>query len=50
MNILISNDDGIYADGIQSLAKALKNIANVTVAAPLYERSGASQSFTSLCM
>ncbi len=46
MNILISNDDGIYADGIQSLAKALKNIANVTVAAPLYERSGASQSLT----
>ena len=46
MNILISNDDGIEADGIQTLAKALKNIANVTVAAPLYERSGASQSLT----
>ena len=46
MNILISNDDGIEADGIQSLVKALKTIANVTVAAPLYERSGASQSLT----
>lgn len=46
MNILISNDDGIEADGIQCLAKALKNIANVTVAAPMYERSGASQSLT----
>lgn len=46
MNILISNDDGIEADGIKCLARALKNIANVTVAAPLYERSGASQSIT----
>ncbi len=46
MNILISNDDGIEADGIQSLAKALKSIAEVTVVAPMYERSGASQSLT----
>lgn len=46
MNILISNDDGIEAEGILSLAKALKQVANVTVVAPLYERSGASQSLT----
>lgn len=46
MNILISNDDGIEAEGILSLRKALKQVADVTVVAPLYERSGASQSLT----
>lgn len=39
MNILISNDDGIYAPGIRALYDILKNIANVTVIAPLEERS-----------
>lgn len=46
MNILISNDDGIESAGIKALANALKSIANVTVVAPLYEKSGASQSLT----
>lgn len=46
MNILISNDDGIEAEGILALAKALKKVAHVEVVAPLYERSGASQSLT----
>ena len=46
MNILISNDDGIEAEGILALAKALKQVAHVEVVAPLYERSGASQSLT----
>ena len=35
MEILISNDDGVYADGIKSLKDALSDIANVTVVAPL---------------
>lgn len=30
MNILISNDDGIEAEGILSLRKALKQVADVT--------------------
>ena len=46
MNILISNDDGIEAEGILHLIHALKKVADVTVVAPLYERSGASQSLT----
>lgn len=46
MNILISNDDGIESDGILVLADILKSVANVVVVAPLYERSGASQSLT----
>lgn len=39
MNILISNDDGIYAPGIRALYDILKNVATVTVIAPLEERS-----------
>lgn len=39
MNILISNDDGIYAPGIRALYDVLKNVADVTVIAPLEERS-----------
>lgn len=39
MKILISNDDGIYAPGIRALYDTLKGIADVTVIAPLEERS-----------
>lgn len=39
MKILVSNDDGIGARGIQELAKALKEIGDVTVVAPLSEQS-----------
>lgn len=39
MKILVSNDDGIGARGIQELAKALKEIADVTVVAPATEQS-----------
>lgn len=46
MYILISNDDGIDAEGIRSLVKVLSSKAEVTVVAPLYERSGASHSLT----
>jgi 5'-nucleotidase len=34
MNIFISNDDGIHAEGIRRLATALSNIADVYVGAP----------------
>lgn len=46
MNILISNDDGVFAPGIIALAEALKEIAHVTVVAPESERSGFSSALT----
>lgn len=46
MKILISNDDGVYADGIQALAKAMRSIGDVTVVAPDRNRSGASNSLS----
>lgn len=46
MNILISNDDGYQAPGIQALAAALAEIATIHVVAPDRDRSGASNSLT----
>lgn len=49
MRILLSNDDGIHAPGIQSLAAALRRSADVEVVqivAPDRNRSGASNSLT----
>ena len=46
MRILISNDDGYSAPGIDHLARALAEIAEVTVVAPERDRSGASNSLT----
>ncbi len=46
MNILISNDDGVEAAGIQTLAKAIASVAKVTVVAPDKNRSGSSASLT----
>ncbi len=46
MHILITNDDGIYAPGIQALIEALKPIARVTVAAPDRERSATGHAIT----
>jgi 5'-nucleotidase len=34
MNILVTNDDGIFADGLRALVKELKNMAQVVVVAP----------------
>lgn len=44
--ILVSNDDGYNADGLQALAAALRDIAQVTVVAPEVNHSGASNSLT----
>lgn len=44
MKILITNDDGIEAEGIKVLASFAKTIGDVTVVAPLKEQSGKSQS------
>lgn len=46
MRILVSNDDGYFAPGIQTLAKHLATIGEVTVVAPERDRSGASNSLT----
>lgn len=44
MEILVVNDDGIYAEGIAILAKSLLPFGNVTVVAPDKGRSAASHS------
>lgn len=43
---LLSNDDGIYAEGMQFLISALRPIADIVVMAPDGPRSGFSMSFT----
>ena len=42
MKILITNDDGINAEGIRTLALWAKNLGEVTVIAPKVEQSGKS--------
>lgn len=46
MRILITNDDGIYAEGICTLARRLSRRHQVIVVAPDNERSGAAHSIT----
>ncbi|MBT8085081.1 MAG: 5'/3'-nucleotidase SurE [Woeseia sp.] len=46
MKILVSNDDGYLATGINALADALAEIAEVIVVAPDRNHSGASNSLT----
>jgi len=46
MRILLSNDDGYQAPGLKALHNAISVIAEVTVAAPDRDRSGASNSLT----
>lgn len=42
MNILISNDDGVFSEGLRVIAQALSLHYNVTVVGPEMQRSGAS--------
>ncbi len=46
MNILVANDDGILAPGIQILAEACRTAGNVTVVAPDREQSAQSHALT----
>lgn len=46
MRILISNDDGYLAPGLNALAEALAAIAEIVVVAPDSNRSGASNSLS----
>jgi len=46
MNILLTNDDGIFAPGLAAIYKELVKIGDVSVVAPSDSRSGASHSIT----
>ncbi len=48
MRILITNDDGIYSPGIQSLAKVAVRFGEVTVVAPDVEQSSMGHAVTHL--
>jgi 5'-nucleotidase len=44
--ILLTNDDGIYSEGLRKLAKALAAVGDVTIVAPDREQSAASHALT----
>jgi 5'/3'-nucleotidase len=44
--ILVTNDDGIYSEGIRKLAEALKKVGDVIIVAPDREQSAASHALT----
>ncbi len=46
MNILLTNDDGIYAPGIEALHRALKDMGRVSVVAPDSQRSAVGHAIT----
>ena len=46
MKLLLTNDDGVRADGINVLASTLSDVAEVFVVAPIARRSATSHSFT----
>jgi 5'-nucleotidase len=46
IKILVTNDDGIYAPGIFALAKAMKELGDVSVVAPLAEKSAVGHAIT----
>ena len=48
MQILLTNDDGIYSPGLAALEKTLRKLGDVFVVAPAYEQSGVSHSITFL--
>ncbi|MDG2409211.1 MAG: 5'/3'-nucleotidase SurE, partial [Pirellulales bacterium] len=48
MHILLTNDDGIYAPGLEAMEKELRKIGDVSLVAPATEQSGVSHSITFL--
>lgn len=48
MKILLTNDDGIYAPGLQALRRELLSLGEVVVVAPATEQSAAAHSVTLL--
>ncbi len=45
-HILVTNDDGIYAEGLRALVEALQGSGTLSVVAPSHERSASAQSLT----
>ncbi len=45
-HILITNDDGIHAEGLRTLMESLAPLGTLSVVAPTQERSGAAQALT----
>jgi 5'-nucleotidase len=45
-HILITNDDGIQAEGLRALVGAVAGLGTISVVAPSHERSAAAQSLT----
>ncbi len=48
MQILLTNDDGIYAPGLEAMERALSRLGDVHVVAPATEQSGVGHSITFL--
>ena len=48
MQILLTNDDGIYAPGLAAMERALSRLGDVSVVAPAVEQSGVGHSITFL--
>jgi len=48
VQILLTNDDGIYAPGLAAMERQLRRIGDVTVVAPLTEQSGVGHAITFL--
>lgn len=48
MQILLTNDDGIYAPGLRAMEQQLRRLGEVTVVAPLTEQSGVGHAITYL--
>ena len=48
MQILLTNDDGIYAPGLAAMEQALRRLGDVCVVAPAREQSGVSHQITFL--
>src|SRR5690349_4956882 len=46
VRILVTNDDGIYSEGIRKLAKALEPLGEIAIVAPDREQSAASHALT----
>src|SRR5258708_9272775 len=45
-HILITNDEGIQAEGLRALVHAMEGAGTISVVAPNHERSAAAQSLT----
>ncbi len=48
MQILLTNDDGIYAPGLAAMERELNQLGEVSVVAPATEQSGVGHAITFL--